>query len=364
MRAVLVAAVVLCAAQLAAQEEPTAVFGTTVVIPSGLRGQVYYIHHNSKRLPDFEKMKPKGPAIYTSSLNVPAQDFRQGFPGVTKRVEWFAIDYTGKFWIALPGKYRFNMLSDDGAKVYIDDQVVIDNDGTHAPLWKDGSVELAGGLHRIRVSYFQGPKWAIALILKVAGPGQQLRVFSTDEFKPPPDPGEWRFPEKPATPVQSPLPAGQTAGRPLPNSELRDPDGLRVEFRFHTLPGSVQIYTCKQTDPGFAWSGPDPDAMLTNDNNSLSVHHYKGPTWEAADGSIVKSEGSLAKHFLPINKDAVHWLELPAKEPTKLFAQVKVIHRIDTSGGLPPADKPCDAQHPGDQERVKYGATYLFYSPK
>ena len=189
-----------CACLVSAQEEPIPVFGTTVVIPSGLRGLVYHIGHNTSRLPNFEKMKPAGPAIYTSSLNVPAQDFRQGFPGVTKRFEWFAIDYTGKFWIAKPGRYRFNMMSDDGAKLYIDDSVVIDNDGVHPPIWKDGVVDLIEGLHRIRVSYFQGPRWAIALVLKVSGPGEQLRVFSTDEFKPPPDPGEWRIQATPGTP--------------------------------------------------------------------------------------------------------------------------------------------------------------------
>ena len=189
-----------CALLCAAQDEPTAIFGTTVVIPSGLRGLVYHIHHNRTVLPDFEKLKPAGPPIYTSSLNLPPQDFRQGFPGVTKRNEWFAIDYNGKFWIAEPGMYSFSLLSDDGAKLYIDDQVIINNDGVHAPLEKTGAVELAGGLHRIRVSYFQGPKYQIALVLKVAGPGQEARVFSTDEFKPPPDPGQWRFPAKPAEP--------------------------------------------------------------------------------------------------------------------------------------------------------------------
>ncbi len=184
----------------AAQEEPTVVFGTTVVIPSGLRGLVYHIHHNTTQLPDFDKLKPAGPAIYASSLNLPPQDFKQGFPGVTKRNEWFAIDYSGKFWIASPGIYSFSLLSDDGAMLYIDDQVVIDNDGVHAPLEKTGVAALSGGIHRIRVSYFQGPKWQIALVLKVAGPGQELRVFSTDEFKPPPDPGQWRFQDQPGTP--------------------------------------------------------------------------------------------------------------------------------------------------------------------
>ena len=181
---------------LGAQEEPTAVFGTTVVIPSGLRGQVYPLHHGTQKLPDFEKMKPAGPPIYTSALNVPSQDFKQGFPGVTKRTEWFAIDYSGRFWIENAGLYGFALLSDDGAKLAIDDQVVIDNDGLHPPAEKNGEVELARGVHNIRVSYFQGPKWQIALVLRIAGPGQELRVFSTDEWKPPSDPGEWHLPEK------------------------------------------------------------------------------------------------------------------------------------------------------------------------
>jgi hypothetical protein len=157
---------------------------------------------------------------------------------------------------------------------------------------------------------------------------------------------------------------GQTAQNPLPNSELKDPDGQKVQFKFQTLPNSVQIYTCRQGNQGFAWTGPDPDAILVNDKKTLTVHHYKGPTWEATDGSIVRSDGSLAKHFLPNNKDAVHWLELPAKGAAKQFAKVTVIRRIDTSGGLPPTDKPCDAPHAGDQERVNYAATYLFYVGK
>ena len=36
--------------------------------------------------------------------------------------------------------------------------------------------------------------------------------------------------------------------------------------------------------------------------------------------------------------------------------------RVDTTGGDLPAGKPCDAQHAGDQERIGYSATYLFYA--
>jgi hypothetical protein len=176
-----------------AQDEPAVKFGTTVVANSGFKGLVYHIHHGSQWLPDFHKMKPAG-AIYTPALNVPTQSFRAGFPGVTKRFEWFAIDYTARFWIEKPGVYRFSLVSDDGSRLYIDDREVIDNDGIHAAQRRAGAVELSGGIHQIRVSYFQGPRDEVALILQVAGPGERFRIFNTDEFKPPANPDSWTFP--------------------------------------------------------------------------------------------------------------------------------------------------------------------------
>jgi len=189
---VIAAGLVWCAG--AAQQETAVTFGTTVVLPAGLRGLIYRIRRNSTRLPDFEKLKPVG-TIYTSSLNVPSQDFRQGFPGVTKRTEWFAIDYTGRFWVDRASAYTFALTSDDGARLYIDGQVVVDNDGLHPPEEKTGAIALAAGVHQIRVSYFQGPRLQVALVLKVSGVGEELRVFSTDEFKPPLHPETWPYPE-------------------------------------------------------------------------------------------------------------------------------------------------------------------------
>jgi hypothetical protein len=170
-------------------QEPIPTFGITVVIPSGLRGQVYHIPHNSTQLPDFNKLKPEG-AIYTASLNIPPQNFKEGFRGVTKRFEWFAIDYTGKFWIDKPGVYGFVLTSDDGSKLFIDDKLTIDNDGQHPPLERSGDVELSRGIHAIRVSYFQGPRMQVALVLQISPPGEPPRIFSTDEFKPPSQVGQ------------------------------------------------------------------------------------------------------------------------------------------------------------------------------
>jgi hypothetical protein len=188
MRCWLVCLPILCLAQ-----EPAAVFGTTVVIPSGLRGEIYHISERTETLAELGRYKPVG-VIYTTALNVPPQDFSIGFPGITARFEWFAIDYRGKFWIEKPGLYRFRLVSDDGSMLYIDGQLVADNDGVHSTMVRLGSTQLAGGMHSIRVVYFQGPRDTVALSLEVAGPGEQARVFSTEEFKPPSDPEKWRFP--------------------------------------------------------------------------------------------------------------------------------------------------------------------------
>jgi hypothetical protein len=188
---------------------PITTFGTTVVAPSGLRGEIYFLKSGTSRLPNFDKMEPVG-VIYTSALNIPPSNFRQGFPGVTKRYEWFAINYTGRFWIERPGRYAFGLISDDGSKLYIDDAPVIDNDGLHLPRGQVGVVKLAGGIHKIRVAYFQGPCRSdpcLALTLAIEPPGEKFRVFSTDEFKPPPNPEDWKFGDP------SQIPPDPNAGR-------------------------------------------------------------------------------------------------------------------------------------------------------
>jgi len=193
LAAVLIIAMMQAAAtQAAPQQDAIPTFGTTVVVPGGLLGVVYAISPLSKSLPYFQWLDPLG-VIYTSTLNVTPRNFLKGFPGVTDRYEWFAIDYSGRFWIEKAGPYRFELTSDDGSKLYIDDLLVVDDDGIHPPVTRTGESTLARGIHHIRVSYFQGPRDDVALVLRIAGPGQEWRVFSTEELKPPSDPTSWMY---------------------------------------------------------------------------------------------------------------------------------------------------------------------------
>jgi hypothetical protein len=154
-----------------------------------------------------------------------------------------------------------------------------------------------------------------------------------------------------ALPAETPLPKA---------SELHDPAGHAILWVLHTLPGSVQVYTCRANGSAYSWGGPDPDAQVTDRDGILTINHYKGPTWESVDGSIVY--GSKPKHYLATNPDSIDWLDLTATGGTGSFANVDIIHRTNTSGGIPPS-QPCDKAHNLYEVRVDYSATYTFYAP-
>lgn len=137
-------------------------------------------------LPRFTHRQPVG-TLYTTSLNIQPRDFREGFPGIIDRVEWFAIDYTGRFWIERRDRYQFALYSDDGSKLYLDHRLILNNDGVHPPSGCHATVELRRGVHTIRVSYFQGPRYQVALVLAVAKLGAPWHIFDTRDFLLPTD---------------------------------------------------------------------------------------------------------------------------------------------------------------------------------
>jgi hypothetical protein len=81
-----------------------------------------------------------------------------------------------------PGDYGFLLTSDDGAKLYIDDQLIIDNDGLHTAQTFGRKVGLTAGRHTIRVAYFQGLPTNVALVLRVKAPKQKWTVFDMRQF--------------------------------------------------------------------------------------------------------------------------------------------------------------------------------------
>lgn len=68
----------------------------------------------------------------------------------------FAMVYEGVITIPKDNNYVFRLLSDDGSKMYLDGQEIIDHDGFHGASPKDGEVALKAGNHPFKVKFFQG----------------------------------------------------------------------------------------------------------------------------------------------------------------------------------------------------------------
>jgi hypothetical protein len=143
-----------------------------------LRGFVYPIPRETRFLPDFDLMRPAG-MICMDRLAVSERKGYPGFPGIRHNFEWFAIDFQGVFLADAAGPHRFRLTSDDGAKLFIDGALVIDNDGYHAIRTSEGAAALGPGPHSIAVPYWQGPG-PMALVLEVARPGEGYRIFRVD----------------------------------------------------------------------------------------------------------------------------------------------------------------------------------------
>jgi len=73
--------------------------------------------------------------------------------------------FTGYINIAKDGTYIFSILSDDGSALWIDGQLVLDNDQKHFAYERPSAVRLLKGFHKIEIRYFQ------------AGGSSQLKVY-------------------------------------------------------------------------------------------------------------------------------------------------------------------------------------------
>ena len=121
-------------------------------------------------MPDYSKLKPVFESVATD-LNVESRQLSDD--------NW-AMVLDGNFDVDSAGKYTFYLNSDDGSKLYIDDQLVIDNDGDHSLLELSGANEIvcrkAQAPHRL----FRSRGEAI-LELDLAGPGLERRPFPIEK---------------------------------------------------------------------------------------------------------------------------------------------------------------------------------------
>jgi hypothetical protein len=133
-------------------------------------GLIYSYYENDRerwtKLPDFKLLSPLKSGILNSYDLTPA-----------KRSDDFGMQFEGYINILKDGIYKFYVESDDGTKLYIDSQVLVDNDFTHGMSEKGGVIALKSGMFPIKVEFFQG-MGGKGLAVRYEGPGMEKQSIS------------------------------------------------------------------------------------------------------------------------------------------------------------------------------------------
>ena len=70
--------------------------------------------------------------------------------------DYFSIRWTGQLQVKESGRYIIAITSDDGSRLYIDDELLIDNWGDHAMATETGIIELEAGVARnLRLDFYE-----------------------------------------------------------------------------------------------------------------------------------------------------------------------------------------------------------------
>lgn len=96
-------------------------------------------------IPDWSNFKPKKTGEIAGLDLSPAGDMKR-----------FGMIFRGYFKLDKDSNMPFKLSSDDGSRLYIDDVLIIDNDGIHPMQDREGKAVLKAGVHKIRIEYFNG----------------------------------------------------------------------------------------------------------------------------------------------------------------------------------------------------------------
>ena len=136
--------------------------GTTI---NGLNYSFYKSSSGWSVLPVFSNLTPAKVST-TTNFNI----------SLTTRSTTFSFNFTGYIKVPTDGQYTFYTTSDDGSDLFIDNILVVNNDGLHGAVEKSGNIGLKAGLHYISVGYFQQGGGS-TLNVSYAGPGVTKQII-------------------------------------------------------------------------------------------------------------------------------------------------------------------------------------------
>ncbi len=141
-------------------------YETDTLYTSNIEYQYFEVPMPITKLPNFDTLTPK---VKGKTTNIDVNKLSQRRDGI-------AFKFSGKLNVAIEGDYLFDLLSDDGSSLYIDQKQVINHDGKHDFESRKGIINLKKGSHPFQINYFNYT-WGKGLWLKYEGPMQELRTL-------------------------------------------------------------------------------------------------------------------------------------------------------------------------------------------
>ena len=136
----------------------------------GILGR-YYAIEALNVLPDFDLLEPYAETVW-SRIEFPSTG---GEFADTGRSDQVGVLWQGWIEVAQSGSWTFGTESDDGSRLWIGDELVVDNDGLHGMVEQTGSIGLLAGKHPVTIAFFENGGGA-GCIVRASGPDLAYQV--------------------------------------------------------------------------------------------------------------------------------------------------------------------------------------------
>ena len=146
----------------------------SVVVTGDVPGVLgrYYAIEALGALPDFELLEPYAESVW-SRIESPSTN---GEFADTGRADQVGVLWEGWIDVAQSGSWTFGTESDDGSRLWIGEELVVDNDGLHGMVERTGSISLLAGKHPITIAFFENGGGA-GCIVRASGPDLTYQVI-------------------------------------------------------------------------------------------------------------------------------------------------------------------------------------------
>lgn len=125
--------------------------------PEG-RGAIVHVYKLPAGIDALENFEASGLPHYVGRVNAIHALYNSDFAHPKDKLDLetnFYVEFHGYLDIPRQDNFLFRLSSDDGSRFYIDDKLVIDNDGLHGYDPIEGEIALAAGKHPFKVRFFQ-----------------------------------------------------------------------------------------------------------------------------------------------------------------------------------------------------------------